>query len=631
LAGAAFGFSGSAMAAQVDSGTISCTGDGFPTSDSGNANTTSTDDFVTITVNDLTPGSVVTFNVTTDSAAASVRIDDDGAVAGTYSPNSQILNNGSGFQSVFTATGSGTAVFTLDKQAAAGTWLTWSASCAGAEPPGEFALAITKSETSTGPYNLGDTIEFEVQATNIGSAGLENVTIVDPDADLGTCSPANGSDLPDTNDTLTCPATHEVTQADLNAGFYENCATADSDETDPVEACATVFFIQTPAAEKADEATRAYLFRRMDRLLADGPDRARLLRKRADRGYPNSPVDFTGSGGSGSGMNVTFGTSLQQVLAYNAGDTARKLERSNGRTTYSDIAAARRLSSGGSGADLPVPVYEEVAPAYTPPPASRFDVWIEGHYTNYDSDSGDGDFGVVYVGADWLFNENWLIGLLAQFDGMSQTQDSDSDISDIDGRGWMVGPYISGEVVKNIFFDARVAWGQSDNDVTVDVLGVPFSGDFDTDRWLAQAALTGNWSRGNWRVTPLAKVGYIEEKRKTFDVDDGMGATATVDGTTLSLGRLTVGPEFAYRFFRGSWTIEPQLGTYLLWDFHTEGDEAISGMTVYDAGARGAVELGLGLQAANGVAARIAVKYDGIGSGDDLNAWNINGWLNFRF
>jgi outer membrane autotransporter protein len=253
-------------------------------------------------------------------------------------------------------------------------------------------------------------------------------------------------------------------------------------------------------------------------------------------------------------------------------------------------------------------------------------VWIEGHYTTFDSDYGDGDFGVAYVGADYLVNDNLLVGLLAQFDWTSMEENGD----DVDGFGWMIGPYMSAEIVPNVFFDARFAWGQSDNDVTVDLSGIPFSGDFDTDRWLAQAALYGNFTSGNWRLTPEVSVAYIEEKRKSFSVTDNAGLTNTTVGSeTLSLGRLTAGPEVAYRFDYGSLVFEPQLAVNLIWDFHAQGDE-ISGVPVYDTDPRGAVELGFGIQADNGWAARFGAKYDGIGA-SGFDAYSFNGWLNIPF
>ena len=49
------------------------------------------------------------------------------------------------------------------------------------------------------------------------------MTITDANADLGTCTPANGSSLAP-GASITCTATHTVTQADIDAGHYLNTA-----------------------------------------------------------------------------------------------------------------------------------------------------------------------------------------------------------------------------------------------------------------------------------------------------------------------------------------------------------------------------------------------------------------------
>jgi len=101
-------------------------------------------------------------------------------------------------------------------------------------PPGETdspvsnpGLSITKTVTSgAGPYGEGDTISYELVVTNTGNVTLTNVSIDDPNAVLGSCTPiALPGDL-DAGQTTTCTATHVVTAADVAAGNVHNSATA---------------------------------------------------------------------------------------------------------------------------------------------------------------------------------------------------------------------------------------------------------------------------------------------------------------------------------------------------------------------------------------------------------------------
>lgn len=103
------------------------------------------------------------------------------------------------------------------------------------------SLSVVKSVTSTGPYNLGDTIGYSIAVTNTGFITLTSVTVIDPGAVLGACTPAQPASL-DPGATMSCPATHVVTQPNLDSGSYLNTATGDSAETAPANGGVTVTF-----------------------------------------------------------------------------------------------------------------------------------------------------------------------------------------------------------------------------------------------------------------------------------------------------------------------------------------------------------------------------------------------------
>jgi len=130
-----------------------------------------------------------------------------------------------------------------------------------------------------------------------------------------------------------------------------------------------------------------------------------------------------------------------------------------------------------------------------------------------------------------------MLGLLGQADWMNE--DSGRLGSNIDGQGWMAGPYLGILLGSHWQFDGRAAWGQSDNDINL--LGG--RGSFDTDRWLARGSLRGNWYSGAWRLTSITELGYVEEQQDSFRESGG----AVVPGQTITLGRFTFGPELAYR------------------------------------------------------------------------------------
>jgi len=307
-----------------------------------------------------------------------------------------------------------------------------------------------------------------------------------------------------------------------------------------------------------------------------------------------------------SGTQFSFGTSLSQIAQANRAAEQKK------------INSVAPMGLGATSA----PVYYPASPG--------FDVWVEGHFQRFDDELGghdqDGDFGILYVGADYLVSSWLLVGALVQFDWMDQQTPSLSN-ADVRGRGWMAGPYATVKFSDHLFFDARAAWGESDNDIT------PFgtyTDSFDTERWLAKANLTGNWNFGHLYVTPSVGVIYVEEKAETYVDTPGN----TVLGQTVRLGRLTFGPEFRYKSYGTDGSIlEPHISFTGMWDFDEDDDAdiaSVGGLLVSDDDFRVKIEAGLLAHNPNFSAAsfRGTVSYDGLGD-NDFSAWGGQLWVNW--
>ena len=109
-------------------------------------------------------------------------------------------------------------------------------------------LAITKDATEASYDATTDTIHYTIVATNDGNTTLAAVTVTDTEAVLGTCTPANGSPLAP-GASMTCSASHAVTQADIDAGTYNNTACVDDGTGGAASICddADVPAVQNPA------------------------------------------------------------------------------------------------------------------------------------------------------------------------------------------------------------------------------------------------------------------------------------------------------------------------------------------------------------------------------------------------
>lgn len=185
----------------------------------------------------------------------------------------------------------------------------------------------------------------------------------------------------------------------------------------------------------------------------------------------------------------------------------------------------------------------------------------------------------------------------------------------------MAGPYVSARLAPNLFFDARGAWGTSSN--SINPFGL-YTDRFTTDRWLAQANLTGNWVMGNFRITPSAGLTFVSEKQLNYT--DALGVL--IPEQTVSLGRFAFGPELAYRFTGADGIVyEPMVSVKGLWDFVRPNAVAVGGILVGDDALHAMAEAGLMARAANGVAMGLVGQCDGIGS-NSFHSYGGQVWLN---
>ena len=304
-----------------------------------------------------------------------------------------------------------------------------------------------------------------------------------------------------------------------------------------------------------------------------------------DQRYP----ERADTGSSEGYERFSFATSLSKMVRSNADAKERNAQEllANGQ---SDLGM-------GSVAVRPKP--------------SAFDVWLEGHYQWFSdgrnkSDS-DGHFGVFYIGADYVLSPSLLVGALVQFDSMHER--SHSQAFDINGHGWMVGPYATLRLSQNVFLQARAAWGKSSNEISP---FLTYTDSFETTRWLASASLVGRWEFSGLQVQPTATLAFIEDRSEGYT--DSLGVA--IPGLKVSLGQFKMGPQFSYRFELANGTmLEPHVGLEAIWNFESSDRVADFGGTLSGPEeVRGRIEVGLRSRLPSGVGFDISGSYDGIGS-----------------
>lgn len=493
-------------------------------------------------------------------------------------------------------------------------------------------LPFTASKTfSPSTVTPGATTRITINVTNPNAGAVQIDTVIDTlpgaivlanpvNASFSAGCPANAGvnnpgDAVFTYSTFsflgagaTCTIAFDVV-APAGAGKFTNTAivTPEDPAFTPVPQPSAILCVAVPGnrGQQTVDRIKTFMHRRADLLLEEEPDRNRLLRRLAV-----SDSDQTTGAGLDAGLTTPFN------MRVSGEDRARKLSFSTSLKQLAHASSAkmaRAMALGPEGSFKPAAVL----------PRDGVDIWVEGHYTHFEDDIGGGDrdghLGVLYVGADHVIRPWLLIGALAQFDW---AEDESTRLgSDVTGTGWMAGPYITARLHKNVFFDARGAWGETDNDI--DIVGVT-KDKFDTQRWLAVARLTGDWWRGAFRVTPSASVKYIEDEQESFT--NALGTF--IPGQTVSLGRLKFGPEFGYRYDAVDGTrIEPHISIEGIWDFDEAGPLAIGGIVTSANDVRAKVEGGVMLTRPGGVGVRATGAYDGIGDGD-FSAYSGKLWVN---
>ncbi|MDE2446959.1 MAG: autotransporter outer membrane beta-barrel domain-containing protein, partial [Alphaproteobacteria bacterium] len=285
----------------------------------------------------------------------------------------------------------------------------------------------------------------------------------------------------------------------------------------------------------------------------------------------SGPLDMRANFGNGQG-SASFKTSLSQIANW---------QQKHDKTEMNALGFGHNMAST----------------VFMP-----LDIWAEGNYASY-SGNRSGQFGMVTLGADYVFNPNLLMGVYSQFDMMSQTSGTN-----ISGNGWMAGPYVTARLSDTVFWQARGGWGTSSNTING-------TDKFDSTRWTVSSSLSGRWKFSNGLAfSPTATFTYFEDSSDAYL--DSFGVA--IPGTKTSLGQLKLSPDLSYGFTTdgGLW-IEPNIATELIWNFastNINGQGQLDGTATGPAGLRGKIKGGINFKTPSGISFGATGAYDGIGS-----------------
>ncbi len=333
------------------------------------------------------------------------------------------------------------------------------------------------------------------------------------------------------------------------------------------------------------ESIEVMIRRRVNFLLSNQPSRGRRFGRLG--------------GGDGASQNVGFlRGDLESLLPF----TVRGLTPGSDNFSVSSSLAQARMAA--ARVDLSVDGSQDAtAKIYS----SDFDVWMEASYNQFDALQGSqGHFAVGYLGADWLVNPDLLVGALIQFDSILDFSNVLNNTSS--GAGWMVGPYVTARLGSGLYFDGRIAAGQSNNRIS------PFNtytDSFNTSRWLIDASLTGNATLGNWKMQPNASLSFMSETQAAY-VDSLM---VLIPSQTVAQGQLRFGPNFSTMVEgKHGEVYYPRLSLDGIFNFSNATGTTLAGTTTDEtSGWRARFEAGILIVKRNGIRVDINTNLDGLG------------------
>lgn len=324
-------------------------------------------------------------------------------------------------------------------------------------------------------------------------------------------------------------------------------------------------------------AIRSFMAARADQILTSSPDLHQRMREDRTAATPNRfMADFRDGR-----FNAELSTSLSAI-------------RQTAASTGPQMPGQEQFSLAGKTG------------------MESLDIWLEASFTSVDDNrlglDSETSFGAYYLGMDLMANDDLLVGALIQFDQAETT--TGMLRSEVEGDGWMAGPYMVARVGEETYFDARVAWGQSDNEVNP--LGL-YTDSFETERWMFEANLTGDFHQGAWRISPQAGIAYFTEEQAAYV--DTLGFT--IPSQEITIGRLSAGPEIAYRFDmpEGGY-VEPYAELNVLYDYDDAEVFNSSGVLQSLGTTRADARFGVNAALSNGGMISGEIALQGVGEGD---------------
>ena len=361
------------------------------------------------------------------------------------------------------------------------------------------------------------------------------------------------------------------------------------------------------SVEEKQHVIADFVVNRMNNMLNNQPDITRFINGDNSAMTGGGPLGILGLNADQQGYTTHFSTSLgyiweQQILEVQS------------------LPLAIQTADTPDNADL---LADTDTTHLTQAQKRSYDMWMQVNGAHSESGDSDSSLWLGYLGGHVFVDPDFLIGGLIQLDWAAESNDYLG--SSVEGFGWMAGPYFAAKMPgQNVYLDARAAWGRSDNQLELYLDGT--DDDFDTERWLVSAKLSGEIEAINWTIRPKISASYIEEIQKAYTDD----YSQVIGEQVFSIGEVRFGPSFTYDFVHDGLTVRPSFGVTGVWNFSVQNGAGSTANTLGSEELRTRVDAGLAVLGSSAWSMDFRGYFDGIGI-EDYEAYGGSAKLNYVF
>ncbi|MBF9042027.1 hypothetical protein HKCCE4037_01705 [Rhodobacterales bacterium HKCCE4037] len=198
---------------------------------------------------------------------------------------------------------------------------------------------------------------------------------------------------------------------------------------------------------------------------------------------------------------------------------------------------------------------------------------------------------LLTFGSHVYLADETLLGVMVQFDHAASTE----GVAEIEGTGWLIGPYYVARY-GGVVVDARVLWGQTDNEIRP--TGT-YTDHFGTERVLAMLNLSGEIELERATLRPLLGWAYTEDRSEAY-VD---ALSNPVSAQRVRLSEVETGLDWVMPI--GAGAVDFTGGMSAIFTAEEGGNEDLEG-------GRGRVDLGLSSAGTGPLSFDLGVYVDGL-------------------